>query len=170
LRFQTADSSNQFTATAIAISAMLQGNFKMQNPPYSNMRENRGAYRLLAQAMLRTIGMGALLLLAAGLPCRAGGDLIRGEALYQGCSDCHSIEQNDIGPKHGGVFGRNAGAVPDYSYSLALKNSGIVWNEETLDKWLADPQGLVPGTKMFFTVTNAEDRSDIIAFLRLRAK
>ncbi|WP_036264106.1 c-type cytochrome [Methylocapsa aurea] len=113
--------------------------------------------------------MSALLLLA-GLPCYAAGDPVRGEALYQGCTDCHSIEQNDVGPKHGGVFGRKAGAVSDYSYSSALKNSGIVWNEETLDKWLMDPQGLVPGAKMFFTVTNLQDRSDIIAFLRAQSK
>ncbi|WP_245276354.1 c-type cytochrome [Methylocapsa aurea] len=149
---------------------MLQGMFKMQNPACSSVRENSGVNRMLPQAMPRVGGMVALLLLAVGSPCYAAGDPARGEALYQGCTDCHSIEQNDVGPKHGNVFGRKAGAVSDYSYSPALKNSGIVWNEETLDKWLMDPQSLVPGAKMFFTVTNARDRSDIIAFLRAQSQ
>jgi cytochrome c len=47
-----------------------------------------------------------------------------------------------------------------------LKNSGIVWNEDMLDKWLANPQTLVPGTTMFYLVKNAQDRADVIAFLK----
>lgn len=101
--------------------------------------------------------------------CLASGDPVRGEAVYQGCMDCHSLDENDVGPKHAGVFGRKAGAVPDYHYSDALKNSGIVWTEETLDKWLKDPEALVPGTKMFYSVENAQDRADVIAFLKQKS-
>ena len=64
------------------------------------------------------------------------------------------------------MFGRTAGTLPDYRYSPALQKSGIVWNDETLDKWLADPQALVPGTKMFFDVKSAQDRADVIEFLK----
>jgi cytochrome c len=71
---------------------------------------------------------------------------------------------------HRGVFGRKAGAVADYSYSAALKGSGITWNDKTLDKWLADPQAFVPGTKMFYHLENAQDRNDVIEFLKERAK
>jgi cytochrome c len=98
------------------------------------------------------------------------GDAARGATLYQGCEDCHSIGENDVGPMHRGVVGRVAGGVPDYHYSAALKESKIVWTEDNLDKWLANPLALVPGSKMRFKVNDAQDRADIIAFLKERAK
>ena len=107
---------------------------------------------------------------SAACPVQAAGDPARGEILYQGCQDCHSIEKNDVGPMHKGVVGRKAGTVPDYNYSPALKNSNIVWTEANLDKWLTNPQAFIPGVKMFYWVTAAQDRADLIAFLRERAK
>jgi cytochrome c len=100
----------------------------------------------------------------------AAASAAHGEELYQSCQDCHSLDSNDVGPKHRGVFGRKAGAVADYSYSAALKNSGITWNETTLDKWLTDPQKLVPGSKMFFHLDAAQDRADVIEYLKQCAK
>lgn len=97
-------------------------------------------------------------------------DVARGETLYEGCQDCHSLDKNDVGPKHRGVFGRKAGSVPDYEYSASLRSSGIIWNEFSLDKWLANPQGFVPGAKMFYHLAEPEDRADVIAFLREKAK
>lgn len=85
--------------------------------------------------------------------------------LYQVCTGCHSVDANDIGPKHRGVVGRPAGSVPGYAYSAALKRSGIVWTPENLDKWLTNPQQMAPGTKMYFSVSNVRDRADIIAYL-----
>jgi cytochrome c len=98
------------------------------------------------------------------------GDAARGETIYQACQDCHSLDKNDVGPRHRGVFGRKAGSLPDYDYSQALKSANIVWNEETLDKWLTDPQALAPGAKMFFHLDNPQDRADVIAYLKERAK
>jgi cytochrome c len=108
------------------------------------------------------------LMLFVGLPqyALASGDAAHGAQVYKTCGVCHSLEKNGAGPKHDGVFGRTAGTVPDYRYSPALQKSGIVWNEETLDKWLADPQALVPGTKMFFDLKSAQDRADVIEFLK----
>jgi len=100
---------------------------------------------------------------AAGLSVR--GDPVRGKVLYQGCSGCHSVDENDIGPKHRGVVGRLAGTAPDYAYSAALKTSGIVWNPVTLDRWLTNPSAMVPGTKMFFLLADPQDRADVIAYL-----
>jgi cytochrome c len=110
--------------------------------------------------------------LAAAAAAAAGsvGDPDRGEQLYQACTDCHSLDKNDVGPRHRGVFGRKAASLPDYPYSEALKSSNIVWNEETLDKWLTDPQAVAPGAKMFFHLDNPQDRADVIAYLRERAK
>ncbi len=75
------------------------------------------------------------------------GDAGRGETLYEACQDCHSLDKNDVGPRHRGVFGRKAASLPDYDYSEALKSANIVWNEETLDKWLTDPQAVAPGAE-----------------------
>jgi cytochrome c len=94
------------------------------------------------------------------------GDSAHGKALYQGCLACHSIDDNDLGPKHRGVVGRPAGSLADYNYSAALKNSGLTWDEATLDRWLTNPSALVPGTKMFFKIDDAQARADIIAYLK----
>ena len=106
----------------------------------------------------------------AGGAARAAGDATHGEEIYQACQDCHSLDTNDVGPKHRGVFGRKAGSVPDYSYSPALKNSNIVWTADNLDKWLTDPQKFVPGSKMFFHLDNPQDRADVIEYLKEQVK
>jgi cytochrome c len=100
----------------------------------------------------------------------AAGDAAHGEALYEGCQDCHSLDKNDVGPRHRGVFGRKAGSLPDYEYSDGLKSAGFVWDEAMLDKWLTDPQGLIPTAKMFYHLDDPKDRADVIAFLRERAQ
>lgn len=120
--------------------------------------------RIIAIAVGLTAGV-----LACGA-ARAAGDVAHGEKLFQGCQDCHSIDANDVGPKHRGVVGRKAGSVPDYDYSAALKNSDIVWTEANLDRWLAGPQKFVPGAKMFYHLDNPQDRADVIEFLKERAR
>ena len=94
------------------------------------------------------------------------GDAARGQVLYQGCMDCHAIDKDDVGPRHRGVGGSLAGSIPDFDYSKALKNSGLVWDEATLDRWLIDPSALVPGTRMFYSVDKPQDRADLIAYLK----
>jgi cytochrome c len=96
----------------------------------------------------------------------SAGDAVHGKALYQACAACHSIDENDIGPKHRGVVGRRAGSVADFAYSSALKGSEIIWDEATLDRWLVNPSALVPGTKMFFKIDDAQARADLIAYLK----
>jgi len=94
-------------------------------------------------------------------------DAGRGKQLYESrCIGCHSIEANRVGPAHQGVFGRKAGLAPGYDYSPALKSAQIVWSEKTLERWLADPEKLLPGQKMGYSVPEAADRADLIAYLR----
>jgi cytochrome c len=93
------------------------------------------------------------------------GDPVRGGTVYQACMGCHSLDEDDVGPRHRGVVGRAAGTVPGYAYSPALKRSGLVWNSTNLDHWLTNPQVFVPGAKMFFSLSNAKDRADVIAYL-----
>jgi len=95
----------------------------------------------------------------------------RGAALFaERCAACHAPERNMAGPMLGGVFGRDAGKAAGYPYSPALKQSKLVWDAGNLDKWLADPQALVPGAKMPIRVLDPNTRRDVIAYLReLRA-
>ena len=98
------------------------------------------------------------------------GDADHGEAFHETRQHSDSLDKNDVGPRHRGVFGRKAASLPDYDYSDALKSANITWNEETLDKWLTDPQAVAPGAKMFFHLDNPQDRADVIAYLKERAK
>ena len=120
------------------------------------------------RALMAFMATAAAMMFAVG-PANAAGDAARGEILYQQCEDCHSIDENDVGPMHRGVVGRLAGTVPDYHYSSALRNAKIPWTEENLDKWLTNPQEFIPGARMFYNVKNPQDRADIIAFLKDRA-
>ncbi|SHM16289.1 c-type cytochrome [Rhodanobacter sp. OK091] len=94
------------------------------------------------------------------------GDAVRGKQLYDSrCAACHSVDTNRTGPAHRGVFGRRAGTAPGYEYSPALKASDLVWTQRNLDRWLTDPESVVPGQKMGYSVPDAQDRSDLIAYL-----
>ena len=111
--------------------------------------------------------LAAAMLCAAAAPAAVAADAVHGEEIYNSrCVACHSPDANRVGPMHRGVFGRKAGALDNYTYSKALKGSDFVWNDETLDKWLTNPQAFVPGQKMNFKVAKAEDRADLIAYLK----
>jgi cytochrome c len=112
------------------------------------------------------IAVAVVLDVTLSTPSFAAGDAGHGATVYHQCMICHSLDKNGIGPSHRNVFGRAAGSAPNYSYSAALKASNIVWNETTLEQWLVNPQALVPGTKMMFSVDDAQDRADVIAFLK----
>jgi cytochrome c len=107
------------------------------------------------------------MLLVSSAAWAAGGDPARGEAIYQRCLACHSLEHNRVGPRHCGLFGRRSGSLPDYAYSAAMKKYGVTWNEETLDHFLQNPLKAVPGTKMGYAgVKDPEERADLIAYLK----
>jgi len=98
------------------------------------------------------------------------GDADHGRALYEARQGCDSLSKNDVRPSDRDVLMPKAASPPDYDYSDALKSANIAWNEETLDKWLTDPQAVAPGAKMFFHLDNPQDRADVIAYLKERAK
>ena len=76
------------------------------------------------------------------------------------------MEANREGPRLRGVFGRTSGTVPGFAYSPTLIKAHIVWNDASLDQWLTDPDILVPGNNMDFFVTKAQERRDLIRFLK----
>jgi cytochrome c len=113
----------------------------------------------------RALAAIALVLIAP--PAFAEANAERGRELYESrCIGCHSLDANRIGPKHRGVFGRKAGSVADFTYSPAVKNSSVVWNEDTLPRWLTNPQEVIPGQRMNFRVSQPQDRADIVAYLK----
>jgi cytochrome c len=94
--------------------------------------------------------------------------LKRGEDVYARCAACHAIEANRTGPQHCGLFGRHAGTAPGFDgYSKAMRASGIVWDEHSLNVFLQDPLKAVPGTAMGYAgVKDDKERSELIAWLR----
>lgn len=82
------------------------------------------------------------------------------------CTGCHSLDKNKEGPRLGDVYGRKSGTVTDFSYSDELKAAHIIWDEGSLDQWLANPEIVVPNNDMAFHVSNPQERADIIQFLR----
>jgi cytochrome c len=95
------------------------------------------------------------------------GDPERGKALFEKrCTGCHALTENKEGPALKGVFGRASGTASGFAYSAALKKAAIVWDEKTLDQWLADPDAFVAGNDMDFLVSKAQERRDLINYLK----
>ena len=90
-----------------------------------------------------------------------------GKVLFEKrCAGCHSLDQDREGPRLRNVYGAKAGSTPTFKYSSALKSSKITWTDATLDKWLTDPDSLVPDNDMEFHVPKPDERADIIRFLK----
>jgi cytochrome c len=111
-----------------------------------------------------------LFLFSTGLPALAGDPAAGALVFKRNCTVCHAVgpgAANKTGPELNGVIGRNAGTVAGYNYSQANKSSGIVWDEATFAKYIADPRGVVPGTKMAFPgIKNEADIGNLIAYLK----
>jgi cytochrome c len=94
-----------------------------------------------------------------------------GKALFEKrCGGCHALDRDKEGPRLRGVYGRAAGTVESFQYSEALKKSGVKWTDENLDKWLSDTESLVPDNDMTFHVEKADERNEIIAYLKNSGK
>jgi cytochrome c len=96
-------------------------------------------------------------------------DAEAGKKVFVKCAPCHSIgpgAKNKVGPEQNGLIGRKAGSVEGFNYSEAMKNSGITWDETSLDEYLTDPKKKIPGNKMVFPGIKDElQRGDLIAYL-----
>jgi cytochrome c len=86
------------------------------------------------------------------------------------CRTCHTVEPGDnrLGPSLAGIIGRKAGSLPGYAYSDAMKKSSVVWDEASLDRFIENPQAVVPGNNMkpYAGMPSAEDRAAIVAYLK----
>ncbi|HEX5078476.1 MAG TPA: cytochrome c family protein [Geminicoccaceae bacterium] len=114
--------------------------------------------------------LGATLLALAGSSAYADeGDPEAGAKVFNRCKACHVVDEdkNRVGPYLHGVIGRPAGTAEGFKYSDAMKNSGIVWSEETIAEYIADPKAYVPGNRMAFPGLKKEkDIENLIAYLK----
>ena len=121
-----------------------------------------------------SLTIATFLALGSIVPAAAEGDAAKGEQVYNQCRACHSLEpgQHRLGPSLADIWGREAGSVESFNrYSKALKQSDIVWDAETLDKYLADTRGYIPGNKMTYPgVRDSEKRANLIAFLKSQSE
>lgn len=118
---------------------------------------------------MKTLIMAAALIAAWAGTARAQ-DVAKGERSFNKCLPCHAIgpdAQNKIGPVLNGLEGRKSGTVPNFSYSDANKNSGIVWDEASFKDYIKDPKAKIPDTKMIFAgVNNPQEINDLWAYIK----
>jgi cytochrome c len=88
------------------------------------------------------------------------------EAFEKRCTGCHALDRAKVGPPLRGAYGRAAGTHPQFTYSDALKNASVTWDESTLDRWLTDTESVVPGNDMTFRLNDPAERANIIAYLK----
>ena len=121
---------------------------------------------LLHGVALAAVGMTVLSVQASAQT----GDVARGERVFRTCAACHSLEanRNMTGPSLAELWNRKAGGLQSFPrYSPAIKSSGIIWGDKTLDEWLKDPQHVIPGNTMTFPgVKDGRQRADLLAFLK----
>tara|TARA_Y100000780_G_C13322349_1_gene278195 strand:+ start:122 stop:490 length:369 start_codon:yes stop_codon:yes gene_type:complete len=90
-----------------------------------------------------------------------------GKKVFIKCIACHSLTQNRVGPSLGSIFDRKAGSAEEFKYSDAMKNSDIIWNDDTLDNFLKNPREYIEGTRMTFAgIKKDSDREALIAYLK----
>ena len=118
------------------------------------------------------VALAALAALTIG-NAQAAGDPANGKTLFARCAICHKVTKdggNGLGPNLFGVGGRKAGTAAGFAYSTAMKNSGIIWTEEKLEAYIADPKGTVPGNKMAFAGLSGHGQADDVAAYLLTLK
>ena len=127
-------------------------------------------------AKFQLYGLAAVALFALSATALAQGDATKGKAAFAKCGICHQVgpgAKTLVGPELNGVVGRKAASVANYSmYSAGMKKlgeQGFVWDEQNLDKWIADPKAMIPDSPMalaFPGIPDAGERADIIAYLK----
>ena len=126
----------------------------------------------MRNSALAWVVIGAISMISAGTAAAA--DPEAGEKVFKRlCSTCHTIEagKNRVGPSLAGIVGRKAASIDGFKYSDPMKASGITWSEDKLDAYITDPKAVVPkGTMSFVGLKKDTDRTDVIAYLKVKAK
>ena len=136
------------------------------------MRHSHRDARMLPRMLLSALcAIAFVLSLLSGFPqaSQAAEDASGQLAFNNACRTCHIMREGDnrLGPNLHKIIGRKAGSLPDYAFSSAMKEAGFVWDAEKLDRFIANPDEVVPGNNMkpYGGLSSSEDRKKIIAFL-----
>lgn len=133
----------------------------------SSAQHLAGGVRSLSLRLL-AIGLAAVMLPSAHAQ---ESEVSRGELLFSArCGGCHSLEADRVGPALGQVLGRVAGKVPGFDYSKALRAATHVWSRDKLLAWITDPEAIVPGQAMDYTLDAADERQAVVEFLARASK
>ena len=154
--------SEALPATLMASASSSSHNILKKKSQKSQPDMRRNAMRFVVGSFVL-----AAVLLSAN-PARAQGDVAAGKTVFENqCAACHSSVPGGegFGPTMAGVVGRKAGTLPGYQYSTAMANSGLTWDDSTLDSFLTDSTKKVPGTTMPVSLADAKDRANMIAYL-----
>ena len=121
----------------------------------------------MPRALLKVATAAALSLFAWIGASAAAPDATRGRTLFEKrCTGCHAVDGIKAAPPLRGIFHKPAARNAKFPYSDALKSAHLTWDEATLDRWLADPDATVPGNDMSFRLDKADERADIVAYLK----
>jgi cytochrome c len=120
---------------------------------------------------LMTSGLAVLSSPGEVVASSGAGDPVRGKELFEKrCGGCHSLDSDKEGPRLRGVYGRKAGSVTSFKYSDSMKAAGFTWDAAALDRWLTNTESVVHDNDMEFHVPKADERADIIEFLRVSSR
>jgi cytochrome c len=116
---------------------------------------------VIAMAVITTPG-------ALSVNAANAGDPMRGKDLFEKrCGGCHSLDADKEGPRLRNVYGRKAGSISSFKYSDGLKGAQFTWDQNSLDRWLTSTESVIPDNDMDFHVPKADERADIIEYLRV---
>lgn len=115
----------------------------------------------------RFVRTAALLVCGASVVALYADAVSHGKEIFDGkCAKCHTLDGDKEGPRLRGVYGRRCASVPSFQYSDSLKAAKFTWDDASLDKWLTDPDAMVPDNDMAFHLESASDRKAVIAYLK----
>ncbi|MCS3725354.1 copper-containing nitrite reductase [Bradyrhizobium betae] len=164
-RQQTPPSSSETAASPRAVEQ------KRADEPHDHMAQMASVPAPTPSGQAAPVAQSATSV-AGAAPAAGAGDAAAGRLVFRKCQACHSLDagKNMLGPSLAGVIGRKSGTEPGYNYSPAMKQADLVWDPQTLDRYLGDPAKVVPGNKMPFPGLKTDhDRADVIAYLATAA-
>jgi cytochrome c len=143
---------------------------------HCSLRATNGTGEMRSYKMgpsMRKAGLVLMTVLGSSPTALAAGDSSAGQTVFANvCVACHSTQpgKNGVGPSLAGIVGSKSASVPGYDFSSEMKDANVTWDDANLDKYLANPAGFIPGTRMLINLPSDTDRQNVIAYLNTLKK